>query len=149
MNVWGGEHSGAGNAPRYHHSIISIYITEPFSFSFLYFFFFLLLTKSDFSLSCFLSPYLSSLIGLSPASRTTCEHQHRQKKKAIARDSYFTVTPVCNKCQGSKSFNSYSVVLRNCISPQKQQECSYEEASSQHTAEINHILCQCCKLKVE
>lgn len=50
-------------------------------------------------------------------------------RQPVQRASYFTVTPPCNKCRGSRSSYSYSVVLRNCISPQRQREHSYEEAA--------------------
>lgn len=73
VNVWGGVHKVAGNAPRYHYSIIATYITEPLSFLFLYFLFpFLTRIYFFFSPSCFHGLHLSSpdlTAGLSPASR--------------------------------------------------------------------------------
>ncbi len=91
VNVRGGVHHGAGNAPRYHYSIIATYITEPFSFLFLYFLF-LFLTKSKFFpvstsfLSLWQEVYLqhhAQLVNTGAEQlRTSLSHQHATNAKA-------------------------------------------------------------------
>lgn len=83
MNVWGGAHHRAGNAPRYHYSITATYITELFSFLFPFSSLFFLQNLSS-------SPALTA--GLSAESQLHISLSHQQHATNTKAARALTVT---------------------------------------------------------
>lgn len=133
VNVWGGVHRQAGNAPRYHNSSPPTYITQPFS-SFPD-------TVSLFSPWPYLhlsSPALLAVYFFPPSylSIRRCSREHRQQTVTLAggllslETPLFSFAPACSGFPVSERFDSYPAVFMSIA------------ASHRGGGSHNHILCQ-------
>lgn len=119
VNVWGGVHHRRWKCSKislqcycHLHNWASLSLTRPDSF---------------FFLSCF--PAVSASLP-SLWQQVYLQHLARLMNKTTSAKGFILHRHTTgNKCRGSRSSYSYSVVSRNCISPQRQRERSYEEAA--------------------